>query len=552
MNTYSARSIIAILFLASCAKPGPQASDTSSQLSLQLSGVVREETPSDITEDIIPDFSRLGYHYGDDPIPDYTHIVATLTPTGDATDRSDEIEAALNLADGVTNSVVLLKAGDYYVGRQIVFDKSHLVLRGEGGGVDSWRTRIIATGDGNMSNCIRLGKGAKTVTVDGLGATEITESYVPVGRLSVCVRDASRFSPGDRVVVYRPATREWIHDIRMDQISDGEYWDPDQMHLYYERIVTRVVGERIYFDAPLVMALDADYGGGYVSKASLNRTVESGIEDIFFESVYEEGNPYDENHCHTAVKLTSCEHCWVRGVSGRYFIFSLVGQGDGSRCVTIEDCHSREPISLIQGSRRYAFNAGTHSTMALVKNCSADKDRHSFVTTEKAPGPLAFVNCRATDCQNEVAPHCFWATGILYDCLKQDSRRLSVEDCDYIGTGASHGWTGSCVVFWNCEAPVIVCQSPWQAEGKHASGRNYCIGCIGIKSLSSITVNDQYLTDRPQGEWVPDPGEGNSNTTHITSGSFYGVTASGLSLYEAQLAARKASGVRVLPAGWYQ
>ena len=189
---------------------------------------------------------------------------------------------------------------------------------------------------------------------------------------------------------------------------------------------------------------------------------------------------------------------------------------------------------------------------SIIIYSSADKDRHSFVTTDKAPGPLAFVNCRATDCKNETAPHCFWATGILYDCLKQDSRQVSVEDCDYIGTGASHGWQGSCVVFWNCEAPKFVCQSPWKAEGKHSSGRNYCIGCIGQKVLSSVSVNGQYLNDRPQGEWVPDPGEGGSNTAHVTSGTYYGATASGLSLYEAQLAARKASGERVIPATWYK
>ena len=538
-----------------------------------LETLLRDPEAGDIMEDIIPDFSRVGYHYGDDEIPYYTNIIATLQPTGDKTDRIDEIQAALDAADGSTNSVVLLKAGDYYVSKQIEVRKSHLVLRGEGDSKDGIRTRIIAVGDSTMSVCIRLGAENKSQVTDAGSLCEVTESYIPVGRMSLCIKDASKYSVGDRIIIYRPGTPQWIHDIRMDAISDGELWDPDIFHISQERIITGIIGNRIMLDAPIVMAIDSYYGSGYVIKLiSKNRIVESGVENLFVESEYDPcvkarytstaitscyaGGvvQVDENHCHNGVKAVSCEHCWVKGVSGQHFVFSMVGMGTGSRNVTVEDCHSYNPISLIKGSRRYAFNANSKTTMGLFKDCTAEYDRHQFVTTQLATGPIVFTNCTATKCLSESGPHCFWAVGVLYDCIKMDSSQISVQDSDYVGTGASHGWQGANHVLWNCEAPYIVCQSPWVAEGRNPTGRNYCIGCIGTKKLTSTKhfVTGQYLSDRPQGEWIPDPGEGNSNTSHITSGTYYGATANGLSLYEAQLEARKSAGIRAIPSDWYK
>lgn len=536
-----------------------------------LEDVVRDPIIDDITSDIIPDFSRVGYHYGDDDIPHYDNVIATLYPTGDNTDRSDEIQAALDAADGITNSVVLLKKGDYYISRSINIQKSHLVLRGEGGNIDDIGTRLIATGDSTMHQCVRVGESEKGTIIDENSAVEVEEAYVPVGRLSLRVYDASGFSVGDRVIIYRPGTQQWIHDIKMDAISDGELWTPDRFHLSQERLITDIVGNKIVFDAPVVMAIDQYYGSGYVIKIHRNRIVESGLEDIFLESMFDRtvvkrysgqkdnyppyGDVYvDENHCANAVKVVHCEHCWVKSVSGRYFSSNLVGMGTDSKNVTVLDCHSYYPVSLIQGSRRYAFSANGRSTMGLFKGCTAEYDRHQFVTTSWSTGPLVFTNCSATKCINETGPHCYWAVGVLYDCVSQDSSRLSVQDSDYIGTGASHGWQGANHVLWNCVAPKIICQSPWVAEGRNPTGRNYCIGCIGKKSLSTTQhfYTKEYLNDRPQGEWIPDPGEGGSNTSHVTSGTYFGVTADGLSLYEALLAQRKAAGIRAIPAEWYK
>lgn len=512
----------------------------------------------DLTEDVIPDFSRVGYHYGDDDIPYYTNVVVTLTPPGDDSDALSMIQTAIDACDGKNPSVIILRGGTYRIDGTIRLNRSHVVLRGEKDAQGNLLTRLLATSvasyqDGDDSgrenevatNLLVIGDSNGKTTSSLMAYDEIIEDYVPVGRMYVRASNASSYRPGDRVAIYRPSTQNWIHDIRMDDISDGENWIRSDFNLTFERIVTAVEGDRVYFDNPLVMSLDSRYGGGLLTRLNVIRIHESGVEDICFDSVYDISNPYDENHCSNAVKVNYAEHCWVRGIEGHHFIFSTVGLGTRCRNISVLDCSSHEPVSLIQGRRRYAFNTGPYASLGLFKNCKADHDRHQFVSTTRSCGPTVYTQCIATNCHSNTGPHCFWASGFLYDCIHQDGD-LTVEDADSWGTGASQGWQGVNHVLWNCEADRIVCQSPWTA------GQNWCVGCVGKKTYSTHNyVAGDSSKIRPDGKWYPDPGYGNSNTGHFV-GTVYGVTTTVESLYESQLAARRASGIRALPLELYE
>lgn len=100
--------------------------------------------------------------------------------------------------------------------------------------------------------------------------TNITDAYVPVGAKTFTVSSAKGFKAGDRIVVLRPGTERWIHDLKMDQIEEREgtvQWKPGTYDLHFERTITRVEGDKIFLDNPVVMAMEAQYGGGaiYVS-----------------------------------------------------------------------------------------------------------------------------------------------------------------------------------------------------------------------------------------------------------------------------------------------
>lgn len=90
--------------------------------------------------DTMPDFSRVGYRWGDVEIPS-VKVVKTLTPPRDGADATGLIQEAI---DRMTEpGAILLKAGTYNVSGSIHINRSGVVLRGEG----MKRTRIVATGD---------------------------------------------------------------------------------------------------------------------------------------------------------------------------------------------------------------------------------------------------------------------------------------------------------------------------------------------------------------------------------------------------------------------
>ena len=463
------------------------------------------------------DFSRVGYRWGEKALPDYpTRIV--LTPPEDGSDATALIQEALDNVPAP--GAVLLKEGRYSVSGRLLMDRDSVVLRGEGDG-----TVIFAEGtEKRILLCV--GKTSKREVGKG---SLITDKFTPVGQMWVKVEDGSRFAQGDRVVICLRPNEKWIRDLKMDIIAQNKagsvkQWAASQYVLRWERLVTKVSGDKVWFDNPVVMELDYNY----MEKATLehvkwDRVQECGVENIRFESdkdlrVIEKkssgvfkGLEYccDEQHAWSAIEIKSAEHCWVRNVTAVYFGYSLVEIKQGAKNITIRDCVFKEPVSLITGARRYAFNI-SGGELCLVEKCRAEHDRHGFVTGARVPGPNVFTDCDMVNAYGDIGPHHRWSTGVLYDCCRTDGL-LAVQDRAGYGTG--HGWAGVSFVFWNCVAKEIICQNPW------ISGQNWCIGCTGEK-LPGRRYKDDLV--RPDGEWVS-----------------HGKQVEPKSLYRSQLASRK-------------
>lgn len=103
---------------------------------------------SDKQGNIIPDFSRVGYHHGDKSIPDYP-VTKTVYPVekGDSRQRIqdaiDEVSRMQPDKDG-HRGTVLLKRGVYHVHGTIHINASGVILTGEGDNVNE--TRLLAIG----------------------------------------------------------------------------------------------------------------------------------------------------------------------------------------------------------------------------------------------------------------------------------------------------------------------------------------------------------------------------------------------------------------------
>lgn len=431
---------------------------------------------------IIPDFSRVGYYQGDKTIPDLP-VVTIITPSDDAAQKIQSAIDALSSKVADRNGyrgTILLKKGTYNIPAPLQLKAGGIVLRGEGDTENG--TKLVATAGKQQPLIIVSGSG----NLKAAGAhIKITDAYVPVGSFSFNIADATGLKAGDPIIIDRPGTQNWVHDLKMDQIEarDGtKQWKAEEYNLEFERTITKIEGNKVYIDNPIVLALDAQYGGGEVYKYTFDgRIAEVGIENLYMESVYSSDTA--ENHGWDAITMNKIEHSWIRNVTSRYFGYACVSLGGGARYITVKDSKCFDAKSQITGSRRYSFcNNGQCN---LFMNCQTTEGRHDYVTGAKTLGPNVFYNSTAKRTHADIGPHHRWAVGTLYDNIVSDGE-LNVQDRGNWGSG--HGWSGVTQVIWNCTVQKAAIQSPW------VSGKNYCIGLKGEKY-------EGRLKGRPDAEW---------------------------------------------------
>ena len=517
-NRNSFRSIVALLGLALLSLPFAVNSQTkmpapwSSSLVKINAGGKLEYVP-DEKGNIIPDFSLVGYHQGDVSLPKHRVTMEISAMKGDNwshIQKAIDKISSLPLDANGHRGVLLLKRGTYPVSKSLEVKASGVVIMGEGSNPDE--TRLIATTPERYSLISISGDGGRE-EVAGTRVS-ITDDFVPVGTHSFRVSSGAGFRKGDKVVVYRPGTQKWIHDIKMDQIVERKgtrQWQPHEYNLAFERTITRVDGNILYIDNPVVMEMEAKYGGGEVFKYTFDgRISEVGICNLHLESAFD--NYEDNKHGWIGIRIDKAENCWVENVTARYFGYSAVSCERNSKNITVNNCRNFEPKSVITGGNRYGFN--NVGQLNLFMNCQCTEGRHDYITGSQVCGPNVFYNCTASQTYADIGPHHRWAVATLYDNIVTDGE-LNVQDRGKMGSG--HGWAGVNQVLWNCHVATAVVQSPW------TSGKNYSIGTKGKKVAGAHP-------DRPDGVW-----EGHNETNVFPR-----------SLYMAQLMARHNTDLSVM------
>ena len=504
VKRFSLLTIAVVIVSVVCGQTKMPPKFKSSLVTIHEEGQLRY-TP-DEKGNTLPDFSRVGYHHGDKPIPEYA-VTKSISPIkGDNTahiQKAIDEMAELPADENGHRGTLLLKSGVYPVAGTVFVRTSGIVLKGEGSNTSE--TVLLGTTRKRYPIIHVLGEG---IPQEESGSrVAITDDYVPVGTFRLKVSSAKSFKVGDPVMVYRPGTQNWIHDIKMDQIVERQgtrQWTAKEYNLAFERRIEKIEGNNIYLDNPIVMQMEKQYGGGEVYRYSYEgRIREVGIEDLCIESEY---SAYDDpEHAWTAVLVDKAEDCWVSNVTARHLANTGVFCERYSKNVTVQNCRCLEAKSIITGGYRYSFyNNGQQN---LFMNCIATEGRHDFVTGSRVLGPNVFHNCRATQTYSDIGPHHRWACGTLYDNIVTDGE-INVQDRGRMGSG--HGWAGATQVLWNCFVKKSAVQSPW------TSGKNYSIGTKGEKVEGSFP-------GRPDGVW-----EG-QNETNLEIRS----------LYQAQLLARK-------------
>jgi hypothetical protein len=441
----------------------------------------------------IPDFSNCGYMGGGVRLPDVPvkATVAANPAGGDDTARIqksiDEVSQLPPGKDGFRGAV-LLKKGEYKIAGSVKISASGVVLRGEGQGEHD--TVLIATGTAERA----------LIEIHGAPPKErkstrqrITDNYVPVGARIFTVADASKFKPGDSVFVVRHGNAAWIHILGMDRIQErpghpGEtkQWSP--FDLAFDRVITAIDGNRITIDAPIACAIEQQWGGGdFTHYDDAGRIELAGVENLRGVSEFNHavtrlwnGKTYfsDEAHAHYLVSFDAVKNAWARDLTAEHFYHGVSNAEGSAKWITVQDCTALDPVSVIDGGRRYPF--AIEGQLVLVQRCHSRAGRHAFVVGARVPGPNVFLDCKAGEEYATSEPHHRWSVGGFYDNV---SARMAIQDRQWMGTG--HGWAGANYVVWNCTG-TLVCQQPPTAQ-------NYAIGFVGKKERGAF--------QRPEGYW---------------------------------------------------
>ncbi len=445
----------------------------------------------------IPDFSNAGYKGGGVPIP-YVATRETVWPV--LGDNSANIQAAIDRVSALLpdaagfRGAVLLKMGIYNLEAPIYIKTSGVVLRGEG--MSDTGTILVGKIPKEKQGPFSRAALVNISGVSGAVAQEetrqiITDNYVPVGARSFSVTSAKGFKVGDRVLVRRIGNQDWIKEIGEDSASVGRFrWRP--FTIAYDRIIVDIRGNSITVEAPIFCAIETRWGGGEVVKYDdQGRIQQVGIENLRGISEYDpgvrmtaygnmdrgswddprahyDGNEYyaDENHYFNFIVITNAINGWVRNVSALHFAGSLITAAATTKWITIQDCESREPVSIRAGARRFTYQLG--GQLALVQRCFSQKGRHSFVMQNFSSSGNVFLNSEAVNPYSTSEPHSMWVNGALYDNIKAPLTARYWKDI-------SIGWAGANIVFWNCEGDFLIQKPP--------TAQNYSFGHIGINAV---------------------------------------------------------------------
>ena len=384
--------------------------------------------------DRIPDFSTVGFNYGNSPLPGEpggydVPVLVTLQPgVGDQTDR---IQAAIDwiatrpLINGFRGAL-LLKAGRWEIHsvNRLRVSASGVVIRGEGDHPLTG-TRLYALATTNEANSGNT-RNSRLIAFDGGGLTAsstrtlVDNVYIP-GGTNVIPITGHAFTVGQRLQVRWPGSVAWQKASYYNTAATADR-DPA---ITFNRVVTAVTADAITLDAPITSPLDPAWGRGYVVPVTAFSYITNvGVSGIYFESLY--ASDTDENHLWSAVDFTEVEDGFVSQCTSRYFAYSLAYVNTSTRKITLNRVQCHDGISILQGGRRYSFVLT--GEMGLVTNAIGRNGRHTFVINwPGAPGPNVFVDGVSSRSFNESGSHGDWNNGGLWDNISELSATVGLQ-----------------------------------------------------------------------------------------------------------------------------
>ena len=428
------------------------------------------------------DYSTCGYHASEQAIPNVRGVVEVSPKDGDYTamlQQAIDHVATLKADANGHKGTILLNEGTYSISRPLRITSSGIVMRGMG----LHKTKLVKHGveRGAMIYLEVSGKKGK-VRGEREDTIWVANEKVAAGSTTLTLKDGS-LKAGDRILIVRPCTNEWIFSLKMNDFGGGlDYtgWKPTDIDITWDRTVKTVDGNTITLDSPITTTISKTFGGAYILKHPQSEEItECGIENMTLESDVNSYNTKDEDHCWDGIYVDNARDCWVRMVNFRHLAGSAVNLQKQTSRITVEDCIADEPVSEIGGWRRQVFL--TRGQQTLFQRCISRKGIHDFAAGFCAAGPNAFVQCEGEESLGFSGGIGSWAAGLLFDIVNIDGSDLRFANFEQFQFGT--GWNTANSMFWQCTASTIECYSP--DDDNKSSGH----GCWG-----TLTGNGEWTS----------------------------------------------------------
>ncbi len=460
--------------------------------------------------DRILDYSAAGYEEGSEipvaeDVVDSSRFVNVAPIAGD---NRASIQAAIDSVSQLSlnangfRGVVQLSPGQFDISDTLNINASGVILRGAGNGNDPASDTILRSTSLNPISIIHVDSPQITSIQlrDSGPRNEIIDKVVPGGATSFRVANSDVYSVGEWINVERAPNQVWFDLVTSlfpdDPSGENFGWNTSESRFTFqqERRITRIEGDRVFVHAPLSHNIDRRLGTGTIQRYHEDRISNIGIQRIRGTSIFNASETdevqgkvvfTDEDHAKDFIFFDAVINAYASDVTGQHLSASAVAVGGLARSVTVQDAAYVEPVSLITGSRRYAFL--TDGQFVLQKNLETNQARRAFINNSTFGGfnrgPNVFLNGIATDSFVLSGPHAGYSTGALYDNLTDDygfeARRAF--------TPIVHGWRGAHTVIFNSTAPRFQIRNPPES-------RNFLIGAMGAASVTGDGTVDSFGT----------------------------------------------------------
>ncbi len=512
------------------------------------------------TDKFLQDFSYAGYRRGEEPLPQVEGLVLDVSKApflADATGKTDAGAALQKAIDSVTKAgggVVFLPAGTYRLSvpeaatSALQIGASRVVLRGAGPG----KTFLL-----NTTTSMRSKAVIRVSPTVGGSWTFVPSSKVLVTRdlpsptRTIPVASTASFKVGDWVIVRQKMSAAWI----------VEHKEPDWAGMaskftgvvYCRRILSiDAATGTIGIDVPTRYALLVrDTAMVYPAPAMIEEVgverlsignVQSAVATGWAEEDYNtSGTGSYDAHDSWLLNVSRVRDGWIRDVQtyqpeGNTTTAHLLSNGillQQTRGVTIDSCHFQRPQYGGGGGNGYMYRITGNEN--LVKDTKATHSRHVFVLSHMLASGNVFLRIHDKDGGKQTGAtgsertsgrgndhHMHFSHSNLFDNCTAENSNFQAAYRPY-GSAPLHNLTAAHSTYWNIEG---LGTDAWVVHTQQ-SRYGYVMGTRGI-------VTEVKTSEASAGSGAK------TDPVDLVEGKAQGATLEPASLYEDQLARRKA------------